>query len=261
MLEVRNLALGYPQQPLATDIQAQLPPSQLTLLLGRNGCGKSTLLRTIAGLQPPVDGELWWGDVRFDLLPREARARHVALVMTQQPAPRHLTVAELVALGRTPHTNIFGRLTDHDQQIVAQALADCQLSALSHRPLATLSDGERQRAMIARALAQDTPLLLLDEPTAFLDFPAKVEMIAWLAQMAHQRQKSVLLSTHDLEVALQLADHIWLLSRANLIAGSPQALASDGTLAAHFASTTLRFDAEAMRFVPNSEFPSPAFSL
>lgn len=235
MLQLDNVSIGYGGRVIARDLTAVLPTATLTALVGRNGTGKSTLLRTLAGLLPPLGGSV---------TPRPT-ARDVAIVLTTPVGVGALTVADVVALGRIPHMGLTGRLRDADYAAIDYALQLCALEHLRHRRIGEISDGERQRAMIARAIAQDTPLILLDEPTAFLDFPAKVSTLQLLKELC-AGGKTILLSTHDLELVFQLADRLWLLDDGRLTEGTPRELADNGSLAALAAG--LVFDPHNLRF-------------
>ena len=235
MLQLDNVSIGYGGRVIARDLTAVLPTATLTALVGRNGTGKSTLLRTLAGLLPPLGGSV---------TPRPT-ARDVAIVLTTPVGVGALTVADVVALGRIPHMGLTGRLRDADYAAIDYALQLCAIEHLRHRRIGEISDGERQRAMIARAIAQDTPLILLDEPTAFLDFPAKVSTLQLLKELCASG-KTILLSTHDLELVFQLADRLWLLDDGRLTEGTPRELADNGSLAALAAG--LVFDPHNLRF-------------
>lgn len=229
MLTLDHLTTGYRVRrrthPVSRGLCGCLERGVLTCLVGTNGTGKSTLLRTMAGLVPPLGGRVCLDGAPLGSLPPRERAKLVAVVLTGRPEADHLTVAELVALGRTPHTGFSGRLGEADRAAVGRALRLAGLAGMEQRTVRTLSDGECQRAMVARALAQATPVVLLDEPTAFLDFPTKRALFALLARLAHTEGKSVLASTHDLELARQAADRIWLLSPSGLDTGTPAGLA------------------------------------
>ena len=245
----------------------------LTCLIGPNGAGKSTLLRTIAAFQPPTGGSACIGGRDVAAMSPAERAKAMAVVLTERPSLTHTTVEELVAMGRAPYTGFWGRPTEADRAIVRRALALVGIEPLAARAVATLSDGERQKAMIAKALAQQTPVVLLDEPTAFLDYPSKVEAMLLLSRLAHEEHKAVLLSTHDLELALQTADRLWLLNGpaahdggtaaasdsgkaatpngpaahdalSVLIGGTPRELAADGSIARFVERSHVAFDAE-----------------
>ncbi|MEQ3550022.1 ABC transporter ATP-binding protein [Pseudonocardia nematodicida] len=216
---------------------------ELTVLLGPNGAGKSTLLRTLAGLQPALGGTaLLDGD---DLLSLRgtARARRVGVVLTDRPDPGLLTGRDVVELGRLPHTGAAGVLGEGDHTAVDDAIGAVRAGPLAGRPLGRLSDGERQRMMVARALAQQPSLLLLDEPSAFLDVAARVALLGLLRRLAREQDLCVLLSTHDLELALRLADAVWLLDGAGgCCSGTPAALSASGAIGAAFDSDELVFD-------------------
>ncbi len=258
LLEMRTLAVGYAgtrhhYNCVAHGLTASLHASTVVALAGANGTGKSTLLRTLAGLQRPLSGvAAWRGQPTANLTAREL-ARTVSVVLTGQPSgARALTAREVVELGRTPHTGFDGRLTATDKQAVEEAMAQTGTTVLADRPLQYLSDGERQRVMIAKALAQDTPAILLDEPTAFLDFPGKVEVLRLLARLAREQGKAVLFSTHDLELAFRMADRLWLLSADGLAEGTPQQLADTGIISRFFCTRGVAFDAATLRFVLTS---------
>jgi len=239
VLSMDALSTGYGRgrraRVVGRGLTASLPRASLTALAGTNGAGKSTLLRTLAGFLPQLAGGLaWLGRAIGDYRPREL-ARVVSVVLTSRPGTGALTAGEVVELGRFPYTPVSGRLSQADRRIAREAMEEAGVAHLAVREFRSLSDGERQRVMIAKALAQQTPVVLLDEPTAFLDFPGKVAAVRLLAHLAHDCGKTVLLSTHDLELALQLADRLWLLSEGGLVAGTPQSLSADGTIARLFA--------------------------
>ena len=209
---------------LVSGINALLEAGRLTCLVGRNGMGKSTLLRSMAGFQPLLEGEIEMkeGDsdragCDYSSLSNAERSKLVAVVLTGNNDVHGLTVEELVGLGRSPYTNFWGSLSDEDHKVVDEALAQTGVETLRSRRIETLSDGERQKVMIAKALAQQTPVILLDEPTAFLDYPSKVETLQLLARLAHDEQKAVLFSSHDLELAFHYADVVWLLEDGRLV--------------------------------------------
>lgn len=244
--ELRNLSVGYAtgKGPLAvaSGLTATLRGGELTCLLGANGAGKSTLLRTLSGFQPPLGGTLCIDGRPLGSLHGGELARTVGVVLTERPSAALLTVRELVALGRTPYTGFWGRCTGEDWRVVDEALRTVGMEALAQRAVGTLSDGERQKAMVARALAQQTPVVLLDEPTAFLDYPSKVETMLLLRRVCRQTGRMVFLSTHDVDVALQLADTVWLMDRRRPLAvGTPEDLALSGLLSSFFESDSLVF--------------------
>ena len=207
VIRLSHLSVGYsPSLPVVSDINAVVRSGQLTCLTGENGIGKSTLLKTLTGFLPKLGGELLLDGREVGTFSQRELARQVSIVLTQKPDVQNLTVEEMIGLGRSPYTGFFGRFHDADRTVIADALASVGIEPLRHRMIQTLSDGERQKVMIAKALAQQTPVILLDEPTAFLDFPSKAETFRLLQRMAHDRDKLILLSTHDLELAVRFAD-------------------------------------------------------
>lgn len=266
MITLKNLVVGYPDgrhtRQLNHAANEEAHDGMLTCLIGANGAGKSTLLRTIAGFQLPLEGTVLLGgdDVRA-LSPRQ-RAERMAVVLTDRPDVMCTTVWEMVATGRAPFTGFWGRLSGKDRNIVTRSLRLVGIEWMADRTVASLSDGERQKVMIAKALAQQTPIILLDEPTAFLDYPSRVEAMQLLLNIAHEEHKTVLLSTHDLDLALQTADRIWLFEKerggekeeeegkekeketngdemSKIISGTPQELVSNGSIS-RFAKGALK---------------------
>jgi len=248
ILTAESLTVGYalrksPPRLVAGPLHLTLWPGELVCLLGPNGAGKSTLLRTLAGVQVPLGGHLAVGGRPLASLPPEARARQLSVVLTERIEANHLTVQELVNLGRHPHTGWLGGLSAHDHAQVQAALVATGTAQFAHRPVSELSDGERQKVLLARALAQDTPLILLDEPTAHLDLPNRVALLRLLHELARTLGKAILLSTHELDLALQAADRVWLLpATGELLAGPPEDLVLSGAFAAAFQREGLAFD-------------------
>lgn len=226
--ELRSLSIGYRKgkqvHTVATDIHATLEGGTLVCLVGRNGVGKSTLLRTLAFFQEPLAGDVLLDGQPLTHYSRQALAETVSVVLTERGDLDNLTVADVVGLGRTPYTNFLGTLREEDRLCVAEAIEAVGLTPLASRSMTCLSDGERQKVMIAKALAQQTPVIILDEPTAFLDYPSKAAILSLLRRLAHAHGKLVLLSTHDLDVAYRIADDIWLMDEHGL---TPHATASD----------------------------------
>lgn len=260
IIRLTGLSIGYSgkgeaRKCVAHDIDATLGCGRLTCLLGANGAGKSTLLRTLSGFQPPLEGQVVINGKPLGSYTLNERARLVGVVLTERPSLHQVTVEELAGMGRSPYTGFFGNLSETDRTLIHQALRMVGMEEFSRRQVETLSDGERQKVMIAKALAQQTPVILLDEPTAFLDYPSKVETMLLLRRLAHEEGKTVFLSTHDVELALQTADELWVMERqgnrkgpSHLLVGTPYELAADGTLARCFAGAGFAFDAVDMRF-------------
>lgn len=223
MIETRHLAIGYSGKVVAEDLNMSAPSGVLTCLLGRNGVGKSTLLRTLSGSQRPIAGEVLIDGEPLIRLSRHDLARRMAIVLTGRPPYAHLTAEELVALGRSPYTGFFGTLRPADRERVAAALQQVGMEAFAGRQVQTLSDGEMQKLMMAKALAQDTAAIVLDEPTAFLDYPGKVDTMRLLSDMAAKQGKTILISTHDVELALRFGGRLLLFEKV----GGVRAVSSD----------------------------------
>lgn len=258
-IQIKDLSIGYPGKSdiklVASHINADINNGELTCLLGANGIGKSTLLRTLSAFQPKLAGEvIIRGKEINDYTDREL-STVVSVVLTEKCDVRNMTVTELIGLGRTPYTDFWGTLRNEDKQIVEHSIALVKIENLARRMMHTLSDGERQKVMIAKALAQETPVIFLDEPTAFLDFPSKVEMMQLLHQLSRQTGKTIFLSTHDLELALQIADKIWLMDNANGVTiGTPEDLSLNGSLSTFFAGKGIIFDFETGLFRVHNEY-------
>lgn len=231
-IRLSGLAIGYPGKHsvkiVAEGITESIHSGELTCLIGENGAGKSTLLRTLSGFLPALSGEITiLGKPLGDYREKEL-ATVIGVVLTEKTNLQNMTVAELVGMGRSPYTGFWGRLSADDRQKVAAALDLVGIAALRDRLVQTLSDGERQKVMIAKALAQETPIIFLDEPTAFLDYPSKVEILHLLHRLSCEMGKTIFLSTHDLELALRVADRVWLMKKGTpLRTGLPANLIVD----------------------------------
>ena len=207
-ITTNRLTVGYRGHRVVEDISLSLPCCRLVCLLGPNGAGKSTLLRTLCGFQPPIAGTVTINGSDITTMSAAEVARLVSVVLTDRPLTPSLTAAEMVGMGRAPYTGFWGRLSDDDRRLVSEAMQTVGIAPLATRRMGRLSDGERQKVMIAKALAQHTPVIVLDEPTAFLDYPSKVAVMKTLARLAHDEGKTILMSTHDLELAAQLGDEL-----------------------------------------------------
>lgn len=252
-LRTRDLAVGYRtrrvRRAVLERVNLQVHPGELVCLLGPNGIGKSTLLRTMARMQPPLAGAVELGGVDLQTVTPSELARRVGVVLTERVAVEALPARRVVELGRYPHSGWFGRLTDHDRAVVAWAIDAVGAQHLAARDFSCLSDGERQRVMIARALAQEPVLLVLDEPTAFLDVPSRVELMGVLRQLTREGRLAVVVSTHDLELALRTADVIWLvMPGGEFVTGAPEDVVVSGAIAQAFEGRQIRFQSEERSF-------------
>jgi iron complex transport system ATP-binding protein len=243
LLETQALTVGYHRpghrvRVVIREIDTCLNTGEFVCLLGPNGAGKSTLIRTLAGMQKPVSGVVRLSGELLSSLSARAIARRMSLVLTDRPAVGLMPVATLVAMGRYPYTCWRGQLKQEDEGAVWQAMANVGIEALAHRPVCELSDGERQKVMIARALAQEPCIMVLDEATAFLDLPCRVELMYMLRDLARTGHLAILLSTHDLDLALRCADRLWLLPmEGSLREGAPEDLVLNGAFADAFAGS------------------------
>ena len=293
-IQLRHLSIGYTLKHgvrvVAEGINGTIRSGELTCLLGANGVGKSTLLRTLSAFQPAISGEVLFtvyslqftddytdgkkGLVSQSIVNRKPStvnnreissmtdkelSKLIGVVLTEKPDVRNMSVRELVALGRSPYTGFWGTCSKEDFRIVDEAIEMVGVGALIRRPVHTLSDGERQKVMIAKALAQQTPVIFLDEPTAFLDYPSKVEVLQLLRRISREAEKTIFLSTHDVELALQLADTIWLMRKLEVrgekqevgemspvTIGTPQELAASGDLGRFIERKDIVFDKETL---------------
>ena len=224
-LLIDQLSVGYGKHIIQSALCLSARAGEMVCLLGTNGCGKSTLLRTVAGLQPPVSGSISVCGQSLSSLSAQERSRLLSLVLTERLALENTLVVDIVSMGRYPYADLLGGLSRKDDSVVWQVMEQTDLLPLRNRCFNSLSDGEKQRVLLAKALAQQTPVILLDEPTAHLDLPGRVRTFTLLQKMAHEQQKTVLVSTHDLDIALQMADTLWLMAPCKgVIVGSPAGL-------------------------------------
>lgn len=246
-IHLDKLTIGYRAKggvrTVAEEITADLNEGELTCLIGTNGVGKSTLLRTLSAFQPKLSGEIRMEGRELESYTDKELSRLISVVLTEKTDLTNMEVYELVGLGRSPYTGFWGTLGEEDRRIVDKAIELVGVVPLARRMVHTLSDGERQKVMIAKALAQETPVIYLDEPTAFLDFPSKVEMMQLLRTLSRKTSKTIFLSTHDLELALQISDKIWLMDREKgVITGTPEDLSISGELSGFFGEREIQFD-------------------
>ena len=248
LLSAKTLSIGYHEQDgpvaIAEQLDLSLWAGEFVCLLGPNGIGKSTLIRTFAGMQPPLSGEMNLSAKPYASISPRERARLISVVLTESFTAGMMDAYTFVSLGRHPYSGWFGGLDKKDQICIERAFDAVGATPLMQRQVAELSDGERQKVSIARALAQETRVMLLDEPTAFLDLPRRVELMTLLRDLAHREKMALLLSTHDLDLALRFADRLWVIStEGRLIQGYPEAIAMNGDLAKIFKSEKLDWDA------------------
>ena len=262
---LQDLSIGYTtkgnEKVVASHLNAAINSGELTCLLGQNGIGKSTLLRTLSAFQPPLAGSIMMEmydsqlsiiHYQLSILNSQTLSRLIGVVLTEKPDVQNMTVQELVAMGRSPYTGFWGTLTADDRQKVDEAISLVHIEPLARRLVHTLSDGERQKVMIAKTLAQQTPIIYLDEPTAFLDFPSKVEMMQLLQRLAIDEQKTIFLSTHDVELSLQMGDRLWLMEPDRLSVGTPRQLADSGALTRFIERPGITFDRSSFQIRVNS---------
>jgi len=267
ILTARNLSIGYKtgkreNRIVSESLNLDLSSGQLVCLLGPNGAGKSTLMRTLSGLQPNLSGEIILDGQSLSQLKPVDLAQKLSLVLTEKIEAGNLTVHELVSLGRTPYTAWLGTLTEADKEKISWSMQATDTLRYAHRRMNELSDGERQKVMLARALAQDTKLILLDEPTAHLDLPNRVEMMRLLHNLARQTNKAILLSTHELDLALQAADKLWLMhADGKLVTGVPEDLVLNGSFEAAFIKNGFHFDRNTGTFTIHKEASSTLIYL
>lgn len=250
---LRDLSIGYggkkgSVKTVASHINASICSGELTCLLGANGVGKSTLLRTLSAFLPKLSGEIMLQGRELSSYTEREMSRLIGIVLTSRPRVQNMTVTELVGIGRSPYTGFWGTLTHADKEVVEQSLKLVGVASLGRRTIQTLSDGERQKVMIAKALAQETPVIYLDEPTAFLDFPSKVEIMQLLRRLSRETDKTIFLSTHDFELALQIADRLWLMEKDKGVSiGTAEELANRGVLSRYVERAGIVFDKETLR--------------
>ncbi|MFZ4581176.1 MAG: ABC transporter ATP-binding protein [Paludibacter sp.] len=256
ILNTHNLAIGYSKKKNQIVVQSNLnlvlKAGELVCLIGQNGCGKSTLLRTLAGLQKPLAGKVLIDNHELAKIKIHTKAQKLALVLTDKIEIENASVLDIVRMGRQPYSNWWGNLSNSDNEIVRESIEMVHLEHKANNLLNELSDGERQRVMIAKALAQDTPLIMLDEPTAHLDLPNRVEIMLLLHKLAHTTGKSVIISTHELDMALQAADRIWLMTKTDGIeCGVPEDLVLQGHFHDAFQSKSYYFNSANGNFSMN----------
>lgn len=242
MIRLKNFSIGFGSRILLDNVSTSFCKGQLTALIGRNGSGKSTLLRAIAGLNKRYSGDIILGSKNIQSLSPGALAKTLAFVTTERTRIPNIRCVDVIAIGRAPYTNWIGRMQDIDRHIVMDAIRSVGMENYANRTMDTMSDGECQRIMIARALAQDTPIMLLDEPTSFLDMPNRYELVSLLRTLTHDKCKCVLFSTHELDVALRMCDSIALVDNGALYHLPVTEMVQSGHIQRLFSSPNISFE-------------------
>lgn len=251
---LEDLSIGYREKEgtkiVASSINATIKSGELTCLIGANGAGKSTLLRTLAAFLPRLGGDIKIDDRSIDTFDSVELSKIVSVVLTTRLETMNMTVRDIVSLGRTPYTNFWGTLRDKDKEIVEHSMQQVGISHLAARMTGTLSDGERQKMMIAKALAQETQMIVLDEPTAFLDYPSKIETMQLLRRLSRESGKTIFMSSHDFELVLQTTDSLWLMTKGKGInIGTPRQLSANGALSNFIDRGGITYNPDDMRVV------------
>ncbi|MCF6348392.1 MAG: ABC transporter ATP-binding protein [Flavobacteriaceae bacterium] len=255
IIQTHNLSIGYQTKKnttcVAEKVNLSLNKGKLVCVLGKNGIGKSTLLRTLTKVQPKLSGEITLDGKKLETIPNAELAKKMSLVLTERIPESNLTIYELIALGRQPYTNWIGNLTDEDKKYIDLAIEQTNIKDIIHKKHYELSDGQLQKVMIARALAQNTEIITLDEPTAHLDIHNKIEIFNLLKKLAQNLHKTILISTHEIHLALQLANELWLMNETEIISGKTEDLIADKSVAKLFSSDLVTFDLKSKQFIMN----------
>lgn len=253
ILTTSNLSVGYSSKKeiktIATNINLNLKKGELIALIGANGIGKSTLLRTLIGIQPPLSGNVILNGKNINEYDSISFAQNLSIVLTEKLPPSNLTVFEIIALGRQPYTNWLGNLSDNDISKINEAMELTQITSLAEKKHYEISDGQLQNVLVARALAQDTPLIILDEPTTHLDLLHKVSLFKLLKKLAKETNKCILFSTHDIDMAIQISDEMIIMTDENVVQDQPCNFISKGNFETLFKNEHIAFDREKGKFI------------
>lgn len=235
ILKTSSLSIGYDDKAVVSDINVTLNEGDIIALIGPNGAGKSTLFKTFSTHIKPLGGKIELFGKDINLYSNNERAKMLGIVLTERPDDMFLKVYDVVAAGRYPYTGMFGKLSENDEKEIKASLELVGVNNLIDRVFNTLSDGEKQKVMIAKAIAQNTPIIMLDEPTAFLDYPSKIELFSLLKKLAKEQKKAILFSSHDLELLLRYTDNIWIIAK-NLpfASGQSSELLKNGIIQKYF---------------------------
>ena len=253
ILTTSNLSVGYSSKKeiktIATHINLNLKKGELIALIGANGIGKSTLLRTLIGIQPPLSGNIILNGININEYDSISFAQNLSIVLTEKLPPSNLTVFEIIALGRQPYTNWLGNLSDNDISKINEAMELTQITSLAEKKHDEISDGQLQKVLVARALAQDTPLIILDEPTTHLDLLHKVSLFKLLKKLAKETNKCILFSTHDIDMAIQISDEMIIMTDESVVQDQPCNFISKGNFNSLFKDDHIAFDSEKGKFI------------
>jgi iron complex transport system ATP-binding protein len=241
-INISNLTIGYEKCAIISNISVTAMPNEMICIIGRNGQGKSTLIKTLCKLLPPISGSVDINQQNLLKLNDNEFSKLISVVLTSKIAIYNTSVKEFVAYGRYPYTNWIGKLTDNDEEIIDNAIKLCDINHLINRDFDSLSDGEKQKVNIARAIAQQTPIIILDEPTAHLDLVNNMEIFKLLQHLAHNFEKTIIFSTHYIEMALQLADKIWVVNDRTFYANNPKQSIEDGIIESLFDNTGIKYN-------------------
>lgn len=241
IVKIEELSIGY-NSPIIAPISATINSGELIGIIGRNGQGKSTLLKTLAGIQPSISGSIKYNEKELSAISSKELSKLIGLVLTNKIQLNNTTVYDFVAYGRYPYTNWIGTETKEDKIIIEKAISLCEIEPLKDKNYHELSDGEKQKVNIARVIAQNTPIILLDEPTAHLDLVNKLELFKLLKKLSTELNKSIIISTHQIELALQLCDTIWMIAEEKCFIDEPKKLISDGQITKLFAGQGIVFN-------------------
>lgn len=262
ILKATDLAVGYKEKHVLSGLDLGLKSGELTCLLGPNGSGKSTLIRSLTGIQKPLSGDVNIQDQPLESISQKEMAKKLSLVLTDRVAPGNLTTYALISLGRFPYTSWMGSLNEIDKKLIQWAMQVTGTLQFANRHIGELSDGEKQKVMIARALVQDTDIIILDEPTAHLDSPNRIEIFHLLKELTVDTGKTILISTHEIDMAIEHSDNMWLvMPDMNIATGLPEDLILNRSLESAFGSEKLSFDYLKGRFKRSNTMPTPTFDI
>lgn len=248
LINIADLSIGYQKHTVVNAISAVAMPNEMICIIGRNGQGKSTLIKTLCKLVPPISGKVAIGETDLLKLTDNEFSKLISVVLTSKISIFNTTVKEFVAFGRYPHTNWIGKLTNTDQKLIENAIELCGINHLVNRDFGSLSDGEKQKVNIARAIAQHTPIIILDEPTAHLDLVNNIEIFKLLKELTQQHQKTIVFSTHHIEYAIRMADQLWVVDNGFFYADIPKQLIDKNIINQLFYNSGVSFNNQTLSF-------------